>query len=55
MNPLYMSSIIGGFHDKKRYLAYVDLYGTIIEAKRLSTAMATYFATPIIYNYWNEN
>jgi len=43
-----MVSIIGGFYEKKRYLAYVDLYGTIVENSNFTTAFAGYVAKPLI-------
>ena len=55
MNPLYMTSVIGGYSNGKRYLGQVDLFGTIIEGSNLVTGFAGYLCKPIIYNYWREN
>ena len=55
MNPLYLTSVLGGYYNKKRYLGYVDLYGTLLENNHILTGYAGYFCKPLIYNYWNEN
>jgi len=55
MNPLYLTSILGGFYKGNRYLGYVDMYGTMLEGTNLVTGYAGYFCKPLIWNYWNEN
>jgi len=55
MNPLFMSSIVGGVFKGERYLGSVDPFGTLIEASYLVTGYAHYLCKPIIENNWNEN
>lgn len=54
MNPLYMTSVIGGFHQGKKYLASVDLFGTLIESDHIVTGFANYLCKPIISNYYRN-
>lgn len=53
MDPLYCQNVVAGFHDGKRYLSYVDLYGTKFENTHIVTGFARYFATPLLWNDWN--
>ena len=55
MNPLYMSSIVGGVFKGDRYLGSIDPFGTLIEGPWLVTGYAHYLCKPIITNEWNEN
>lgn len=50
-----MFNVLGGVSNGKRYLAGVDLYGTLIESNWAATGFAGYLCKPLIYNYWNEN
>lgn len=55
MNPYYLVNIIAGFQNGQRYLASVDLHGTMIENNWIATGFAGYLCKAIIWNYWNEN
>jgi len=55
MNPLYMTSLVGGVFKGERYLAMVDLFGTLIEGSNLLTGYANYLCKPLVWNYWKEN
>ena len=55
MNPLYMTSVIGGHFKGKKYLASVDLFGTLIENTHIVTGFANYLCKPIISNYYRED
>ena len=48
-------SVIGGISEGKRYLGYVDLYGTHLKDTHIVTGYAGYFCKPLLWNYWNEN
>jgi 20S proteasome subunit beta 7 len=54
-SPLYMTSLIGGFYGGKRYLAYVDMFGALLEGTNMTTGYAGYFCKPLIANYWKED
>lgn len=54
-NPYYLINVIAGYHNGQRYLATVDLHGTMIENNSITTGFAGYICKPIIENYWNEN
>lgn len=47
-DPYYTINIIGGFKNGTRYLAYVDIYGTLIENNYLMTGFANYLCKPLI-------
>ncbi len=55
MNPYFLVNIIAGYQNGQRYLASVDLHGTMIENNWIATGFAGYLCKPIIWNYWNEN
>lgn len=54
MNPLYMSTIVGGVFKGQKYLGSVDPFGTLIEGKYLVTGYAHYLCKPVIENFWSE-
>ncbi|KAF8990248.1 proteasome endopeptidase complex beta subunit [Cyathus striatus] len=48
MNPLWNSLLVGGYKDKRRFLAYVDLLGTTYSASTLATGYGAYIAQPLL-------
>lgn len=49
MDPLYNTTLIGGFDNEgKKYLASVDIYGTLIEADFSMGGMANYFCKVLL-------
>lgn len=54
MNPLWTTSIVGGLDQGNRYLAMVDLYGTLLEGESFVTGFANYLCKPLIWNYWKK-
>ena len=54
MDPLYISSIVGGVYNGQKYLGMIDLFGTIIESETLVTGFANYLCKPIIHNEWKR-
>lgn len=52
MDPLWNSTIVGGFDDKgKPFLKYVDLLGVQYSAPTLATGFGAYLALPILRKY----
>ena len=52
MDPLMNTSLVGGFDSKgNKYLAYIDMYGTLIEADYSVTGMAQYFCKVLLASY----
>ena len=54
-NPHYINTVIGGFQNGQRYLASVDLHGMKLESNFACYGFASYFAKPILTNYWNPD
>lgn len=54
MNPLYMSSVVGGYFKGQRYLGAIDPLGTLIEHNYLVTGFSQYLCRPIIEKDWND-
>jgi len=55
MNPLYLWNVIGGIQNGKPYLASIDLYGTYLETKSVSTGFGNYLSGPIFDSMWKED
>ena len=54
-NPYYLTNVVAGYQNGQRYLASVDLFGTYVENKFITSGFAGYLCKPIISNYWKED
>ncbi|KAJ1918861.1 Proteasome subunit beta type-7 [Tieghemiomyces parasiticus] len=48
MKPLWNSYVVGGFHQGKRFLGYVDLIGTTYQSPTIATGFGAHLAQPIL-------
>ncbi|SIO73317.1 20S proteasome subunit beta 7 [Babesia microti strain RI] len=55
MNPLLLSTIIGGKEGNDWYLGYSDLFGTAYTEDFMATGMGRYFAIGILRQYHSPN
>lgn len=52
MDPLYNVSLVGGFDGKgKKYLGYIDQFGTLLEGDYLVAGMAHYFSKVLLSEF----
>ena len=52
-SPYYMESVIAGTKNGRKYLGYVDMFGTYFENDYLITGIARYFCGHLINESWN--
>jgi len=55
MDPYYNQLVIGGFHQGKDFLGYVDLQGSSFEDVTVATGYGAYIARPLLRKAYKEN
>jgi len=53
-DPLYLTNIVGGCLNGKGYLAYIDIFGSLIEDNWVCAGFASYCCKPLITRLWSE-
>ena len=55
MNPLWCSTIVGGYSNGEPFLGMTDLYGTKVEADYLLTGLSQHYCQVLMTNNWRED
>ena len=55
MNPLWVSTIVGGYNNGEPFLGMTDLYGTKVEADYLLTGLSQHYCQVLMQNNWRED
>jgi len=54
-DPLWVTTVIGGFKDGKGYLGYVDKLGVAYHDNHIATGYGAYIARPLMRNAYEKN
>jgi 20S proteasome subunit beta 7 len=55
MNPFFNTALVAGFEGESPYLAYIDMYGTLVKGNYHATSFGMHMGKPILVNEWRED
>ncbi|XP_065884147.1 proteasome subunit beta type-4-like [Dysidea avara] len=55
INPLWISWVVGGYHDDKPFMGYVNMLGVAYESPTVATGYGMYIAQPLLREAYEKN